>query len=277
MNSDQLFKQIRSKKSFLCIGLDSEFEKLPRFLQSNDQPQFDFNQAIILATHQLAVAYKLNTAFYEAHGTAGWRDMVDTVNFIRSLNNDIFIIADAKRCDIGNSAEMYARTFLDNIGFDAVTVSPYMGSDSVQPFLQRPDKWALILAVTSNKGADDFQLKRMHSSDELLFETVIKTGISWGTRDNIMFVAGATRPEMLGRIRKFAPDHFLLIPGVGSQGGSLEEVSHYGINTGCGIIVNVSRSVIFADNTEKFAETAHLKASGLQEEMALILKDHKLI
>jgi len=277
MNSDQLFKQIRSKKSFLCIGLDSEFEKLPRFLQSNDQPQFDFNQAIILATHQLAVAYKLNTAFYEARGTAGWKDMEDTVKFIRSLNKDIFIIVDAKRCDIGNSAEMYARTFLDNIGFDAVTVSPYMGSDSVQPFLKRPDKWAVILAVTSNKGADDFQLKKMHARDELLFETVIKTGISWGTRDNIMFVAGATRPEMLVRLRKFAPNHFLLIPGVGAQGGSLEEVSQYGINARCGTIVNVSRSVIFADNTEKFAETAHLKASELQEEMALILKDHKLI
>jgi orotidine-5'-phosphate decarboxylase len=277
MNSDQLFNQIRSKKSFLCIGLDSEFEKLPRFLQSNEQPQFDFNQAIILATHQLAVAYKLNTAFYEARGTAGWREMEDTVNFIRSLNKNIFIIADAKRCDIGNSAEMYARTFLDNLGFDAVTVSPYMGSDSIQPFLQKQGKWAVILAVTSNKGADDFQLKKMDAHDELLFETVIKTGISWGTRDNIMFVAGATRPEMLGRIRKLAPGHFLLIPGVGTQGGDLEAVSRYGINAECGMIVNISRSVIFADNSENFAEAAHLKASGLKEEMELILKDHKLI
>jgi orotidine-5'-phosphate decarboxylase len=277
MNSDQLFNQIRSKKCFLCIGLDSEFEKLPRFLQSSDHPQFDFNKAIILATHQLAIAYKLNTSFYEVRGTTGWKDMEDTVNFIRSLDNNIFIIADAKRCDIGNSSEMYARTFLDNLGFDAVTVSPYMGFDSVQPFLQRQDKWAIILAVTSNKGAEDFQLEKMQAHDELLFETVIKTGISWGTRDNIMFVAGATRPEMLGRIRKIASGHFLLIPGVGAQGGELESVSRNGINAGCGMIVNVSRSVIFADDSENFAQTAHLKASGLHEEMALILKNHKLI
>ncbi len=277
MNSDQLFNEIRSKKSFLCIGLDSEFDKLPRFLQSNDQPQFDFNQAIILATHQLAVAYKLNTAFYEARGIAGWRDMEDTVNFIRSINNNIFIIADAKRCDIGNTAEMYARTFLDNLGFDAVTVSPYMGSDSIQPFLQRQDKWAVILAITSNKGADDFQLKKMQADNEQLFETVIKTGILWGTRDNIMFVAGATRPEMLSMIRKLAPGHFLLIPGVGTQGGDLEEVSRYGISDNCGIIVNISRSLIFSDNSENFAVTAHLKASEIQEEMTLILKHHKLL
>lgn len=277
MNSVQLFNQIRSKKSFLCIGLDSEFEKLPRFLQSADQPQFEFNQAIILATHQLAMAYKLNTAFYEERGPAGWKDMEDTVNFIRSFNNNILIIADAKRCDIGNSAEMYARTFLDNIGFDAVTVSPYMGSDSVQPFLQRPGKWAVILALTSNKGADDFQLKKLAGHDDLLFETVIKTSASWGTPDNIMYVCGATRPEMLSLIRKAAPDNFLLIPGIGAQGGNVKEVSRYGINQACGIIVNVSRSVIFADSSENFAQTAHLKASELQKEMAQILKDHNLL
>jgi orotidine-5'-phosphate decarboxylase len=277
MNSDQLSNQIRSKKSFLCIGLDSEFEKLPHFLQSGDRPQFDFNKAIILATHHLAVAYKLNTAFYEVRGTIGWKDMEDTINLIRSIDKNIFIIADAKRCDIGNSAEMYARTFLDKLGFDAVTVSPYMGFDSIQPFLDRQGKWTIILAITSNKGAEDFQLRKMQAHDELLFETVIKTGISWGTRDNIMFVTGATRPEMIGIVRKNAPDHFLLIPGVGTQGGELESVSRHGINAGCGMIVNVSRSVIFADNSENFAQTAHLKASGFQEEMALILKDHKLI
>jgi orotidine-5'-phosphate decarboxylase len=277
MNSGQLSNQIRSKKSFLCIGLDSEFEKLPRFLQSVDHPQFDFNKAIILATHHLAVAYKLNTAFYEVRGSVGWRDMEDTVNLIRSLDKNIFIIADAKRCDIGNSAEMYARTFLDNLGFDAVTVSPYMGFDSVQPFLERQGKWAIILAVTSNKGAEDFQIRKMQAHDEMLFETIIKKGISWGTRDNIMFVTGATRPEMLDIVRKHAPGHFLLIPGVGTQGGDLESVSRSGINNGCGMIVNVSRSVIFADDSENFAQTANQKASGFQEEMALILKNHKLI
>jgi orotidine-5'-phosphate decarboxylase len=277
MNSDQLFNQIRSKKTFLCIGLDSEFEKLPRFLQSNDQPQFDFNQAIILATHQLAIAYKLNTAFYEARGSAGWKDMEDTVKFIRSVNNNIFIIADAKRCDVGNSAEMYARTFLDNIDFDAVTVSPYMGFDSVQTFLQRQGKWVILLAVTSNKGADDFQFRKLEGQGEMLFETVIKTSISWGSQDNLMYVAGATRPEMISRIRKHAPDHFLLIPGVGTQGGSLEEVSHYGINPKCGMIVNASRAIIFADNSENFAQSAYLKASELQQEMENILKKRKLI
>jgi len=277
MNSDGLFSQVRSKKSFLCIGLDSEFEKLPRFLQSNEKPQYDFNEAIILATHQLAIAYKLNTAFYEARGSQGWQDMKDTVNFIRSVNNNIFIIADAKRCDIGNSAELYARTFMDNLGFDAVTVSPYMGHDSVHPFLQRPDKWAIILAVTSNKGAEDYQFRRLQAHDELLFETVIKTGISWGTQDNIMFVTGATQPEMFSRIRKHAPNHFLLIPGVGTQGGNLKEVSHYGINSECGIIVNSSRSIIFADSTENFAQTAYQKSLELQKEMIGILMDHNLL
>ena len=277
MNSDQLFNQIRLKRSFLCIGLDTEFEKIPHFLQSGDRPQYDFNEAIILATHQLAIAYKLNTAFYEARGPAGWKEMRDTVNFIRSVNKNIFIIADAKRCDIGNSAEMYAKTFLDNLAFDAVTVSPYMGSDSVQPFLQRPDKWTIILAVTSNKGADDFQFRKLKDHDELLFETVIKTSISWGTRDNTMFVAGATRPDMISRIRNHAPGYFLLIPGIGAQGGSLKEVTRYGINNACGIIVNTSRSVIFADNSENFAMTAHQKASELQDEMAAILKDHNLL
>jgi len=277
MNSDQLFNQIRLKKSFLCIGLDSEFEKLPAFFHRNDYPQFDFNQAIILATHQLAIAYKLNTAFYEARGAAGWKEMEDTVKFIRSVNNDIFIIADAKRCDIGNSAEMYARAFLDNLGFDAVTVSPYMGFDSVHSFLQRQGKWVILLAVTSNKGADDFQFRKLQDRDELLFETVIKTSSDWGTPDNMMYVAGATRPEMISQIRKHAPNHFLLIPGIGTQGGSLDEVSKHGLNAKCGILVNASRSIIFADNSENFAQTLYLKASELQKEMEDILKKHRLI
>jgi orotidine-5'-phosphate decarboxylase len=277
MNSDQLFNQIRSKKSFLCIGLDSEFEKLPAFFHGNEQPQFDFNQAIILATHKLAIAYKINTAFYEARGAAGWNEMEETVKFIRSVNNDIFIIADAKRCDIGNSAEMYARAFLDNSVFDAVTVSPYMGFDSVYSFLQRQGKWVILLAVTSNKGADDFQFRKLEDRDELLFETVIKTSFTWGTPDNIMYVAGATRPEIISQVRKLAPDHFLLIPGVGAQGGNLDKISGHGLNSKCGILVNASRSVIFADNSENFAQTAYLKASGLQKEMEEILKKQKLI
>jgi orotidine-5'-phosphate decarboxylase len=277
MNSNQLFKQIRIKKSYLCIGLDTEFEKLPGFLQRNDHPQFDFNQAIILATHSLSIAYKLNTSFYEARGAAGWNDMEDTVKFIRSLNPDIFIIADAKRGDIGNSTEMYARAFLDKLDFDAVTVSPYMGFDSVQSFLQRQGKWVILLAVTTNKGADDFQFQKMEASEEYLFETVIKTSTHWGTTDNLMYVAGATRPEMIRQIRKHAPDHFLLVPGIGTQGGSLNEVSQHGLNSKCGIIVNASRSVIFADHTENFATAAFLKASGLQKEMEAILKKQRLI
>jgi orotidine-5'-phosphate decarboxylase len=277
MNSNQLFDQIRLKKSYLCIGLDSEFEKLPEFLHHSDYPQFDFNQAIILATHQHAIAYKINTAFYEARGAAGWKEMEDTVKFIRSVNDNIFIIADAKRGDIGNSTEMYARAFLDNFGFDAVTVSPYMGFDSVHAFLQRKGKWVILLAVTSNKGADDFQFQKMKGSDENLFETVIKTSTRWGTPDNIMYVAGATRPEMIGNIRKRIPDHFLLVPGIGTQGGSLNEVSQYGLNSKCGIIVNAGRSIIFADNSENFATSACLKASELQQEMEAILKKQGLI
>jgi orotidine-5'-phosphate decarboxylase len=277
MNSNQLFDQIRLKKSYLCVGLDSEFEKLPGFLHRNEHPQFDFNQAIILATHKFAIAYKLNTAFYEARGAAGWKDMEDTVKFIRSVNADIFVIADAKRSDIGNSTEMYARAFLDNLDFDAVTVSPFMGSDTVQPFLQRQGKWVILLAVTSNKGADDFQFQKIKENGEYLFETVIKTSIRWGTPDNMMFVVGATRPEMIRQIRKLIPDHFLLIPGIGTQGGSFEEVSHNGLNSKCGIIVNASRSIIFADRTENFASTACLKASEFQKEMEAILKGQKLI
>lgn len=272
MNSNQLFDQIRLKRSFLCIGLDSEFEKLPGFFHRNHRPQFEFNQAIILATHQMSVAYKLNTSFYEARGAAGWQDMEDTVKFIRSVNSDIFIIADAKRGDIGNSTEMYARAFLDNFGFDAVTVSPYMGFDSVHPFLQRHEKWVILLALTSNKGADDFQLQKLAASKECLFETVIKKSVTWGTPDNMMYVAGATRPEMIRQIRKIVPDHFLLIPGIGTQGGSLDEVSQQGFNSKCGMIVNVSRSLIFADHSENFAAAANLKASELQQEMEAILK-----
>lgn len=277
MNSDQLFDQIRLKKSYLCIGLDSEFEKLPEFFHRNDHPQFNFNQAIILATHPYTIAYKINTAFYEIRGAAGWKEMEDTVEFIRSVNNNIFIIADAKRGDIGNSTEMYARAFLDNFGFDAVTVSPYMGFDSVHPFLQRQGKWVILLAMTSNKGADDFQLQKIKGSEEYLFETVIKTSTKWGTPDNIMYVAGATRPEMIHHIRKRIPDHFLLIPGIGTQGGSLSDVSLYGLNSKCGLLVNTSRSVIFADNSENFAESACLKASGLQKEMEAILRKQGLI
>lgn len=277
MNSNQLFDLIRLKKSYLCIGLDSEFEKLPAFLQHNKNPQYDFNQAIILATHEFAIAYKLNTAFYEARGAAGWKEMADTVSFIRSVNHNIFLIADAKRGDIGNSAEMYARTFLDNLDFDAVTVSPYMGSDSVTPFLRQQGKWIILLAVTSNKGAEDFQLLKLKGSDECLYETVINTSKQWGTADNTMFVAGATRPESIGQIRKLIPDHFLLIPGIGTQGGNLDEVSRYGLNNTCGIIVNASRSIIFADPSENFASSAALQASALQKDMSVILRKNGLI
>jgi orotidine-5'-phosphate decarboxylase len=277
MNSHQLFEQIRIKKSYLCIGLDSEFEKLPVFLQKNKNPQLDFNQAIILATHPFSIAYKLNTAFYEARGASGWNDMEETVRFIRSLNSNIFIIADAKRGDIGNSTEMYARTFLDNLDFDAVTVSPYMGSDSFTPFLQRQGKWIILLAVTSNKGAEDFQLLKLKDGNQHLYQAVIDQSSRWGTPDNMMFVAGATRPEMIGQIRKIIPDHFLLIPGYGAQGGNLDEVSRFGLNSTCGILVNASRSVIFADHSENFASAASLQASAIQKEMEKILEKKDLL
>lgn len=277
MNSNQLFERIKTKKSFLCVGLDTEFEKLPENIRSAKQPQLEFNRAIISATHMQVIAYKINTAFYEARGAEGWREMEQTVESIRSVDPDIMVIADAKRGDIGNTSEMYARAFFDRMNVDAVTVSPYMGYDTVSAFLKRDDKWVIILAVTSNKSAEDFQFLKVNENEQALYEKILLTSRQWGTVDNIIYVAGATRPEQILQIRKHIPDHFLLVPGIGAQGGSLEEVSRYGMNSRCGLIINTSRAVIFADSSPDFARTAHAQAVELQQQMESILKNYKLL
>ncbi|TFH46867.1 MAG: orotidine-5'-phosphate decarboxylase, partial [Bacteroidia bacterium] len=254
MNSAELFRNIFKKRSFLCVGLDTEPEKLPASVADADDPVFEFNRQIVDATHTYTVAYKPNFAFYECRGQKGLASLEKTVRYIRGKYPDIFIIADAKRGDIGNTSKMYARAVFGEMPFDAVTVAPYMGEDSVTPFLSYPGKWAIILALTSNRGADDFQY---HTGDgQRLFERVLTVSQKWGTSDNIMYVVGATRAEMLADIRKIVPDHFLLVPGVGAQGGSLAEVAKYGMNSRCGLLVNSSRGIIFADSTERFAVVA---------------------
>jgi len=275
MNHLQLFDNIVRKRSFLCIGLDSEIEKIPASLKKLKDPVLEFNKRIIDATHEYAVAYKPNVAFYESSGAEGWLTLEATVKYIRKKYPDIFIIADAKRGDIGNTSKMYARAFLENMPFDAVTVAPYMGEDSVTPFLTYKDKWVVLLALTSNKGADDFQY---HDEDGLkLYQRVLTVSQKWGSLDNLMYVVGATRAEMLKDIRKIVPDHFLLVPGVGAQGGSLKEVTQYGMTNKCGLLVNSSRGIIFADNTENFAKVAGEKAKEMQTEMECYLKERNLI
>ncbi len=275
MNAQDLFKQIKAKKSFLCVGLDTDIQKIPRHLMDTSDPIFAFNKEIIDATHSFSVAYKPNLAFYESLGVNGWNSLEKTVNYIRYNYPDIFIIADAKRGDIGNTSSMYARAFFDAMEFDAVTVAPYMGEDSVKPFLTYVDKWVILLALTSNKGADDFQY--MEENDEKLFEKVIKKSSEWGNTDNMMYVVGATRAEMLKDIRNIIPNHFLLVPGVGAQGGSLQEVAKCGMNSQCGLLVNSSRQIIYASNKEDFAEKAKDAAIEVQKEMEVLLKEHGLI
>jgi len=271
MNSKELFEKICVKRSFLCVGLDSEFGKIPEFLKKEQNPVFEFNKRIIDATAPYAVAYKPNIAFYEAYGVSGWVNLRMTVDYLRANYPDMFLIADAKRGDIGNTSKMYAKAFFDTIGFDAVTVSPYMGDDSVKPFIGYKDKWAIILALTSNQGASTFQFTEDKFSGLCLFEKVINYSKNWGNKDNIMYVVGATKADLLKDVRRLVPDHFLLIPGVGAQGGSLAETAQVGMNEQCGLLVNSSRSIIFADNSEKFAETAAQKAMELQQEMANLL------
>ena len=275
MDHRKLFENIVKKRSFLCVGLDSEIEKIPSFLLKVKDPIFEFNKRIIDATHEYTVAYKPNVAFYEYYGAKGWISLESTVKYIKSNYPDIFIIADAKRGDIGNTSKMYAKAFLENMPFDAITVAPYMGEDSVTPFLSFNDKWVVLLALTSNKGADDFQY---HNEDGIkLFERVLSVSQKWGTINNLMYVVGATRAEMLKGIRMLVPDHFLLVPGVGAQGGSLAEVAKYGLNSKCGLLVNSSRGIIFADNSENFDKTAGEKAKELQLEMEKYLRQHNLI
>jgi orotidine-5'-phosphate decarboxylase len=275
MTTQVIFEQIKKKKSFLCVGLDSDINKIPHFLYDTSDPVFAFNKEIIDATHDLAVAYKPNLAFYESMGVSGWNTLEKTVNYIRYNYPDIFIIADAKRGDIGNTSNLYARAFFDALDFDAVTVAPYMGEDSVKPFLTYVGKYVILLALTSNKGASDFQYVK--ENDEHLFERVIKKSQEWGNVENMMYVVGATRAEMLKDIRKIAPDHFLLVPGVGAQGGSLAEVARNGMNDQCGLLVNSSRGIIFAGIDQNFASKARSAAREMQEEMAGLLGSANLI
>lgn len=277
MTHEQLFNIIRKKKSFLCIGLDTDIQKIPKHLIDTDDPVFEFNKAIINATHDLAVAYKPNIAFYESMGPKGWESLVKTVNHIRNTTKDIFIIADAKRGDIGNTSAMYAKTFFETYDFDAVTVAPYMGRDSVSPFLAFDGKWSIVLALTSNPGANDFQLLNDINTGKKLFENVLTKASSWASKDQIMFVVGATKAESLSDIRKIIPDHFLLVPGIGAQGGSLQEVAKHGLNKQCGLLVNSSRGIIYASNTTDFAESARNSAMEVRDEMEDLLSDASLI
>jgi orotidine-5'-phosphate decarboxylase len=275
MNHSELFGNIKNKRSFLCVGLDSELEKIPSFLLKEKDPVFQFNKRIIDATHKYAIAYKPNVAFYECYGSKGWTTLELTVKYIKKNYPGTFVIADAKRGDVGNTSKMYAKSFLENMPFDAVTVAPYMGEDSVTPFLSYDDKWVVLLALTSNKGADDFQY---HDEDGIrLFERVLTVSQKWGSLNNMMYVVGATRAEMLKEIRRIVPDHFLLVPGVGAQGGSLEEVTKYGMNNKCGLLVNSSRGIIFADSSEHFDRVAGEKAHEMQIEMEKYLSERNLI
>lgn len=266
MNRAQLVSEIKRKKSVLCVGLDTDLKKVPPHLFAEEDPVFAFNKAIIDATKDYTVAYKINTAFYEAQGLKGWESMQKTLEYIPK---DIFSIADAKRGDIGNTAEQYAHTFFKTYPFDSVTVAPYMGKDSVQPFLQFDGHWAIVLGLTSNAGSADFQLQP--SGDELMYEKVLKTVASWGTPDNLMFVIGATRKEQLQHVRQMLPDHFFLIPGVGAQGGDVPTVCENALNKDGGILINVSRAVIFASSGEDFAVKAGEAAKDYQQQMAAYL------
>ena len=275
MNRQQLIEQIKIKRSFLCIGLDTDINLIPRFLQDFEDPVFEFNKRIIDATQDLCVAYKPNSAFYESRGIAGWSSLIKTANHVPQTCMGII---DAKRGDIGNTSAMYAKAFFDRdssgMSFDAITVAPYMGSDSVMPFLEFKEKWVILLTLTSNEGGKDFQF--IDTGNGRLFEKVIDTANEWAGDDRMMYVVGATRAEEFLTIRKYAPNHFLLVPGVGAQGGSLREVSKYGLNQDCGLLVNSSRSIIYASSGTDFAERAREKALKLQREMSSLLEQHNI-
>ncbi len=275
MNRQQLIEQIKQKRSFLCVGLDTDISLIPGFLLDYADPVYEFNKRIIDATHDLCVAYKPNSAFYESRGIAGWQSLIHTSQYIPKT---CLGLIDAKRGDIGNTSTMYAKAFFDKqssgMSFDAITVAPYMGIDSVKPFLEFDGKWVVLLALTSNEGGKNFQF--INTGDQRLFETVIDTANSWAGSDRIMYVVGATRSEEFISIRKHAPDHFLLVPGVGAQGGSLQDVAHYGLNKDCGLLVNSSRSIIYASKGEDFAEKAREEALKLQQEMSKLLEEHSI-
>ncbi len=270
MDRKQLVNQIFTKKTFLCVGLDTDLRKIPEHLLTEEDPIFEFNKQIIDATAPFCVAYKPNLAFYESAGVKGMMSFERTIDYLKKFYPEHFIIADAKRGDIGNTSTMYARTFFEEYNLDALTVAPYMGEDSVKPFLDYNGKWVILLALTSNKGSLDFQLTE-DAQGERLFEKVIRKSQEWGTADNMMYVVGATRGQMFEDIRKVAPNHFLLVPGVGAQGGSLQEVCKYGIIKDCGLLVNSSRGIIYASHDKDFAQAAARKAEALQQEMAVEL------
>jgi orotidine-5'-phosphate decarboxylase len=269
MTNAEIIAQITSKKSFLCIGLDVDVTKIPKHLLNTEDPIFEFNKAIIDATHDLCVSYKPNTAFYEAYGIKGWQSLEKTINYINANHPEIFTIADAKRGDIGNTSSMYAKAFFEDLNFDSVTVAPYMGKDSVEPFLAFENKHTIILALTSNEGAFDFQTQNVEGRE--LYKVVLETSKSWKNANNLMYVVGATKAEYFSEIRKIVPDSFLLVPGVGAQGGSLAEVCKHGMNENVGLLINSSRGIIYASNGTYFAEKAREEALKLQQEMEEIL------
>lgn len=274
MTRAELIKQIKAKGSFLCVGLDTDIQLIPEHLKTAKDPVFEFNKAIIDATKEFCVAYKPNLAFYESLGPSGWESLKKTLDYIP---NNIFTIADAKRGDIGNTSALYARTFFETYNFDSITVAPYMGHDSVTPFLKYKEKWVIVLGLTSNEGAMDFQFLPLELSKQKVFEKVISKSASWGNIENMMFVIGATRADMFKKIRIIIPDHFLLVPGVGAQGGSLKEVAENGMNKDCGLLVNSSRGIIYASSGKDFADLANLKAQEIRNEMSAILKEKGVI
>ncbi|MBO7478327.1 MAG: orotidine-5'-phosphate decarboxylase [Salinivirgaceae bacterium] len=273
MTRQDIVNQITKKQSFLCVGLDTDIKKIPAHLLSSEDPIFAFNKAIIDATAQYCIAYKPNLAFYESMGVKGWISFEKTIKYLKQNYPEQFIIADAKRGDIGNTSAMYARSFFEELDIDSVTVAPYMGEDSVSPFLTYEGKWVILLALTSNKGSHDFQLTA-DANGERLFEKVLRTSQTWATADQMMYVVGATQGQLFEDIRRIAPDHFLLVPGIGAQGGSLEEVCRYGMNSQCGLIVNSSRAIIYASNGEDFAERAAEAAHKVADEMKVMLEKY---
>jgi orotidine-5'-phosphate decarboxylase len=270
MTTAELISQINQKKSFLCIGLDVDLNKIPSHLLVKEDPIFEFNKAIIDATHHLCVAYKPNTAFYEAYGLKGWRSLEKTINYLNEKHPEIYTIADAKRGDIGNTSTMYAKAFLEDLAFDSVTVAPYMGKDSVEPFLAFKDKHTIMLALTSNEGAFDFQTQKIDNKE--LYKQVLETSKNWNNSENLMYVVGATKAEYFAEIRKIVPEAFLLVPGIGAQGGNLQDVCKYGLTENVGLLINSSRGIIYASKNEDFANAAALKAEELQQQMEEILK-----
>lgn len=276
MNAEELFRNIQRKKSYLCIGLDTDYKRIPRILLDSKYPIFEFNKHIIDATEDLAVAYKPNLAFYESMGAAGYMSLEMTITYLRNHYPDLFIIADAKRGDIGNTSRMYANTYFKTLDCDAITLSPFMGKDSMLPFLEVDGKWAIILALTSNKGSGDFQQLYLKKGKQL-YEEVISTASGWGNVNNIMFVVGATKASELKYIRSLIPEHFLLVPGIGTQGGELSDVADNGMNDRCGLLVNASRSILYADVTNKFEQAARKEAARIKKQMEISLKNRELI